>query len=148
MRRKRIWALIANGGRARVVKYLNSDEEREIVDLDFDHERISMPPDDRAGRSFASFGKSRSGIELHTDPVRNNERLFAEMLATDLAQQAGKGHFDALIVAAAPRTLGDLRSAYPASLAKKVVKEIDKDYTRLPDKALTRVLYSLVNSRV
>jgi len=69
----------------------------------------------------------------HSDPVRQQERLFAEELASHLVHSMDKGHFDSLIVAAAPRTLGDLRLAFPDRLHERVICEVAKDITGLPD---------------
>lgn len=141
---EKTWALIANGGRARIVKYLGDDEAREVFDINDGQVKTGELLGERACRSFALKGKSRLGMELHSDPVRNQERLFAQQLTGFLADKVKKGDIDSLLVVASPRTLGDLRSAFPKFLRNTIIQESDLDLTRLaePDllEALTRSL--------
>lgn len=141
---EKTWALVANGGRARIVKYLGDSNAREVFDINDGQLKTSELLTDRAGRSFASKGKSRSGMELHTDPVRNQERLFAEELTGFLAEKFKQGDINALMVVASPRTLGDLRSALPKSLKSRVICESDKDLTQLPVPKLLEALHQML----
>jgi hypothetical protein len=71
MKPTRLWILIADGGRARVV--LNSGPGRgieQVTGLIFDAE---LPPShdigaDRPGRTHESMGKTRHAIEPQSDP--------------------------------------------------------------------------------
>lgn len=144
---EKTWALVANGGRARIVKYLGDSDVREVFDINDGQVRTGELLSDRAGRSFASKGKSRSGMELHSDPVRNQERLFAQQLTGFLADKAKNGDMDALLVVASPRTLGDLRSAFPKLLKTKVIQETDKDLTQLAVPDLLEALLELLSGK-
>lgn len=144
MKIKSVWAVTANGSKAVIVKYFGSDSE-EIIELDRDPEKIGEIKSDRAGRGFASVGKSRFGLELHSDPVRNRERLFAETISEFLSTHTRSEHVDQLIILASPRTLGDLRSAFPSQLLEKVRYEINKDLTALPKKELLARLQKITS---
>ena len=144
---KNTWALVANGGRARLVKYLGDSDAREIIDFNDGHASTGELMSDRAGRSFASMGKSRSGMELHSDPVRNQERLFAQQLAGYLRERMNQGELEKLLVASSPRTLGDLRSAFPKLLRDRVILESDKDLTGLAEPQLLHALVELLSDK-
>lgn len=144
---KNTWALVANGGRARLVKCLGDSDAREIIDFNDGHASTGELMSDRAGRSFASMGKSRSGMELHSDPVRNQERLFAQQLAGYLREQMNQGELETLLVAASPRTLGDLRSAFPKLLRDRVILESDKDLTGLAEPQMLDALVELLSNK-
>ena len=144
---KNTWALVANGGRARLVKYLGDSDAREITDFNDGHASTGELMSDRAGRSFASMGKSRSGMELHSDPVRNQERLFAQQLAGYLRERVNQGELETLLVAASPRTLGDLRSAFPKLLRDRVILESGKDLTGLAEPQLLHALVELLSDK-
>ena len=146
-RHKNTWALVANGGRARLVKYLGDSRAREIIDFNEGQISTGELMSDRAGRSFASVGKSRSGMELHSDPVRNQERLFAQQLAGFLRERLSQGELETLLVAASPRTLGDLRSAFPKLLRDRVILESDKDLTWLTEPQLLDALFEMLNNK-
>jgi len=126
-----LWALLANGSQAKLIKNPGADQETKETGTENLKGGDIMA--DRPGRSFSSNGSRRSGMVWHSDPVRQNERLFAEELASDLVRSMDKGRFDSLVVAAAPRTLGDLRSAFPKRLHERVICEVAKDLTNLPD---------------
>lgn len=141
---EKTWALVANGGMARIVTYLGDVEFRAIFDLNDGQARTTELLSDRVGRSFTSKGKSRSGIELHSDLVRNQERLFAEKLTGFLADRVKRGDIDTLLLVASPRTLGDLRRAFPNTLRRRVIQESDKDLTQLAEADLLDELVKML----
>jgi protein required for attachment to host cells len=140
MKHKTIWALVANGGKARILKDVTGAEQPEEEEFASDQKPLGEIMADRAGRTFSSVGSRRSGKELHSDPVRDREREFATMLAETLDGHATAGRFDELVVVAAPQMLGDLRGAFSKSLRQKVTREVDKDLTQLPGKELAETI--------
>ncbi|RWB97329.1 MAG: host attachment protein [Mesorhizobium sp.] len=147
MKPQKTWVLIADGARARVLRDVLSvgkaPEEHE--DLVFHSERRQLREimADKPGRSFASTGTRRSAMEYHSDPVREEDRAFAAMLADMLHSRHLAGDFDQLVVAAAPQMLGDLRQAFPESLRKVTAAEIAKDFTKLTAHELRDVIRKL-----
>jgi protein required for attachment to host cells len=134
--KKKTWALVADGANARILKDVNIANIGEEVTLAAEVKPLGEIMADRAGRSFSSTGARRSGMELHSDPVRDNERAFASEIADRLAEHLGNGDFNELLVFAAPQTLGDLRDALPTPVKHSIVTEVDKNLTKLPRKQL------------
>lgn len=130
MKQKRIWALVANGAAARILKDIYGSEAAETVEFMPDHPRLGEIMADRAGRSFSSVGRHRSAMEPRSDPVEERQRLFAESLSAVLEEHHASGEFDELIVVAAPAMLGDLRQAYDKKLQAAITHEVDKDLTK------------------
>ena len=63
------------------------------------------------------------------DDSTQAEDGFAAGVAAMLNAQVLGGHIDALVVIAAPRTLGELRKHYHKALSAKLLGEIPKDLT-------------------
>ena len=81
---------------------------------------------DRPGRTHASVGGSHSSYE-QTDFHQMDEDAFAARAAALLNRQVLGGQIRALVVVAAPRTLGALRKHYQAGLKAVLLGEIAKD---------------------
>jgi len=128
-----LWALLANGSHARVIKNPGSGATQKTYEMNTENLKGGEMVTDRPGRSFASVGSRRSGMAWHSDPVRQQERQFAEKLTAYLVRGLDKNQFNSLVVAAAPRTLGDLRQAFPNRLHDRVICEVAKDLTQVPD---------------
>lgn len=87
---------------------------------------------DRPGRHEGPAGAPRSAVE-QTDWHQQAADRFAAQVAQVLYKRAHEHDFERLIVVAAPRTLGTLRSAFRKEVAQKVTAEIPKDLTsKLP----------------
>lgn len=86
---------------------------------------------DRPGRAFQSVGSARSAME-QTDWHDIEEKKFAQEIAERLGRMVRDGKVDKLIIAAPPRTLGELRQALSEQVKARVIAEIDKDFTRHP----------------
>ena len=137
------WVVVADGARARI--YRNEGPGKGLVA----EPNMSMTGDrrhaveimaDRPGRSFDSHGQGRHAMEPVTDPREVVERQFAADLVAELETAAGAGSFDRLVLAAAPRALGDLRALMSKGLAEKIAAELPKDLTRVPSTDLPKHL--------
>jgi protein required for attachment to host cells len=152
MKPQRIWVLVADGSRARILRDVLLSEKTPAgrEDLVFHAERRQLREimADKPGRSFASTGARRSAMEYHSEPVREEDRAFAAMLAHTLHSYHLAKDFDQLIVAAAPQMLGDLRRAFPESLREVIAAEIAKDFTKLPAHELHDVIRQLEIKRL
>ncbi len=76
----------------------------------------------------AQFAPAR-GTMGETDFHQLEEDRFAAEIAEMLRKRALKNDYDALIVAAPPRTLGELRKHYHKEVQDRVTGELDKDLT-------------------
>jgi protein required for attachment to host cells len=143
----RTWILVADDGRARILRDAfppsGAPREPELVYTSA-HLQARDIMADKPGRSFASVGSRRSSMEYHSDPVRQADKAFAALLLDVMEEHRAAGEFDRLVVAAAPQMLGDLRAAMPASLKAVVVREIDRDYTKMPTTELLDTIGELL----
>ena len=94
---------------------------------------------DMPGTMHQSVGSARSGYE-QTDFHQLDEDRFADDAAEMLKSEVLAGHIEALIVIAAPRTLGELRKRYHSEVAKRVVGEIAKDIVGRPTDEIAKLI--------
>lgn len=92
---------------------------------------------DRPGRAVEHLSGRRSGME-QTDWHELAEHRFVQGVATTLAACADE--IGALVVVAPPRTLADLRDAFPDTLRARIVAEVNKDLTHHPVHEIERLL--------
>ncbi len=143
MRTRRLWAVVADGSRARIVRDIDAKDDnspRGEIMLEADHKRLGEIMADKPGRAFSSVGTRRSSMEYASDPVRDEAKLFAGEISHLLDEYRVAGEFDSLFVYAAPQMLGFLRAAMAGPLKALVVAEIPKDLTKLPDIQLRKVV--------
>jgi protein required for attachment to host cells len=86
---------------------------------------------DRPGRAFSSIDARRSGVD-QTDWHELEEKQFARDVAAQLEKVVREGNVKAVIIAAPPRTLAELRHAFHDDVRRRIVAEVDKDLTRHP----------------
>jgi protein required for attachment to host cells len=86
---------------------------------------------DKPGRSFSSVGHGRSAVE-QTDWHELEQHRFARVVAEELEKLMRERHVKALVIAAPPRTLADLREALHKDVKVRIIAEIDKDFTGQP----------------
>jgi protein required for attachment to host cells len=115
---------LRNGGDE---KFLNLKTERVFVD---ENPPTREQGTDRPGRAFKRAATNlRSAVE-NTDWHDLEEHRFARHVAAALEQLVRTRNVRALVVAAPPRTLADLRHAFQADVRARIVAEIDKDLTK------------------
>ena len=86
---------------------------------------------DAPGRVHASVGTARSSVE-QTDWHDEAERAFLKTLVDRLDKAITTGETTALILAAPPRALGMIRSAYSPAVQKAIREELAKDLVKMP----------------
>lgn len=147
MKQTRTWILLADGARARIIRQLKADPEsgERPADLTYEFQKESLREimSDRPGRSYSSHDARRSGMEYHSDPVREREKAFADQLIAELEQHLAAGQFDRLAIIAEPRMLGLIRDRISKQLQAVVIAEIDKDLTKLPRTELVEAIIEL-----
>ena len=147
MRKTVTWIVIADGVKARIVA--NEGAGKGLAPVP-GHVMATPPHDprdgysERPGRVHESSGSSRHAVEPRLDWHRFEKQQFAKSVAEMLDAESGKGAFDRLVLAAPPRTLGDLRGALAAATRAKVTCEINKDLTHLSDHELPSHLDKVV----
>jgi protein required for attachment to host cells len=94
---------------------------------------------DKPGRSFASVGARRSAME-QTDWHELDEQRFAREIADTLYALVLERGIEALVIAAPPKTLAELRKAMHQEVGKRVIAEVDKNLTNQPLHEIEKVL--------
>jgi len=140
------WILIADGGRAKVMRHTAAGQGLSpVAGLEFENDN---PPDreqgtDRPGR-FDDAGVGRSAVQ-ETDWHEIAKTRFAAEVAKTMEKHAQRKSFDRLVVIAPPKVLGDLRRQFSHLVTERLVADIPKDLTKSGDdviaKAVDGVLY-------
>jgi protein required for attachment to host cells len=94
---------------------------------------------DRPGRSFASVGSRRSAME-QADWHELEEQRFAKDVADTLYALVLERNVEALVIAAPPKILAELRKSMHQEVAKRVIAEVDKNLTNQPIDEIEKVL--------
>ena len=131
----RTYILIADGARAHLLlsegrgKPLTEVPDSDIrVDLKADHDLTT----DRPGRVHESANVARHAIERE-DLQRKEKERFAQSLAEGLDRRLANREYDRLVIAAAPETLGIIRSALSDKVRASILAEVAKDLTKIPN---------------
>jgi protein required for attachment to host cells len=139
MKKKNLCYVIADGGRARLVERDETGAYRTVssfvsTELHKSTHELGL---DRPARAKESGSPTRHAIEPRRDLHEAAKEDFIRTLAADLATLQKQGEFDALVLVAPPRVLTELKDALSKPTAGIVVKELQKDLTKVPDHDLT-----------
>jgi protein required for attachment to host cells len=134
--RKQVWVLIADGMRARVLKWNGGSDfapalDREFYDADV-HGHARDLKSDAPGRTFATASIARHALEPKHDPHELEKEKFGRSVAAVIDAAAARGAFDRLILVAPPKTLGVLRSSLGQAARLRVAGEVHKDLIHTP----------------
>jgi protein required for attachment to host cells len=113
----------------------------EQVFVDSDNPRTHEQGTDAPPRTFGGprNGSQRSTIEP-TDWHDLEEHKFTRDVAAALEKMVRERKIEALVIAAPPRTLADLRQVFGSDVKKKIIAELDKDLTKQPVHEIERHL--------
>jgi protein required for attachment to host cells len=110
-------------------KFPNLKTEQVFVDENpSTHEQGS----DKPGRAFKRAGTNLRGAVETTDWHELEEQRFAQRVAAAMEKLVRERNVKALVVAAPPRTLAELRQCFHADVKRRIIAEIDKDLTKHP----------------
>jgi len=110
-------------------------ERKEIHENPAHHEQAS----DLAGQSMKTMD-GRGGSMEEVDFHALEESRFAAETAAMLKERALKNDYEALVVVAPPRTLGELRKHYHKEVEKRLVAEVAKDLVNVPVAEIEKIL--------
>ena len=94
---------------------------------------------DEPGRAFASVGTARSAMD-ETDWHQLGEERFVTEVARTLNTLAQAKKFDALVVVAPPKVLGQLRKEFHKEVTDRITGELPKELTTHYLPAIEKVL--------
>ncbi len=130
------WIVVADGSRARIFERRAVNGPLTEIES-FENPIARLKPSDlltdsagqqkRSGTSVA-----RGAIEASSLPDEVEEDRFANRLASQLGDAANRGSYSDLVIMAAPRFLGTLRSGLPPAARNRVVVEMAKNFTTAP----------------
>lgn len=96
------------------------------------------------GRTYDSSGPGRHIMEPHTDAYALEKQQFASDIVSYLEEGLKQGSYGRLIIAADPKTLGNLRKLYSKAVKNRIAAELDKDLTHLTQEELQQHLEEVV----
>jgi len=136
------WVLVADGSKALLLENMG-DAELPVLEVRREESQDNPPTHeqgtDRPGRMNDTGPGQRSAFQ-ETDWHRLAEDRFAHDLADMLTRRAQNHRFERLIVAAAPKVLGELRKTIHSEVARRIVAEVSLNLTNHPvDEIATRV---------
>ena len=139
MKKAKVWYAIADGGRARFVERDENGAYRTIVSFDSAdlHAQTRDLGTDRKTRVRDRAGLGRHAVEPRQDLKQQAKEDFVKLVADELAAEHERGAFDQLMLVAPPRVLTELRQKLAKPIADLVVKDLQKDLTKVPDHDLT-----------
>lgn len=142
MKKAKVWYAIADGGRARFVERDENGAYRTVVSFESTdvHRKARDLVSDAPGRVMESATPGRSAVEPRQDPKRAAKEDFVKLVADELAVEHERGTFDQLMLVAPPRVLTELKQKLAKPVADLVVKDLQKDLTKVPDHDLTEHL--------
>ena len=94
-------------------------------------------PASKAARAQESVGSARHAIEPKRDLKDAAKEDFVKLVADELAVEHGRGQYDQLVLIAPPGVLTELKRKLAKPIADIVVKDLQKDLTKVPDHDLT-----------
>ena len=94
---------------------------------------------DAPGRASSPQGAAYGSME-ETDYHQQEEDRFAAETAELLKQRALTNDFEALVVVAPPKTLGELRKHYHKAVSQRLIGELAKDLTGHPVPEIEKAL--------
>jgi protein required for attachment to host cells len=143
----RTWYVVADSGSARIltrrVQQAMFDTHTELTSSEI-HSHTHDLGAERPGRSHESANAAHHAVEPRQDLHRAGKRAFIENVAEVLNDANRENAFDGLILAAPAHALGDLKHALDASTKLKVVFELQKDLTHVPNAALSEHFAALI----
>jgi len=139
MKKPKLWYVITDGGRARFVERDEAGAFRTLssfvsTELHKSTHELGL---DRPARVKESASPSRHAVEPRRDLHEAAKADFVRTVAAELAALLNQGQFDELVLVAPPGVLRELKDSLSKPTAKVVVKELQKDLTKVPDHELT-----------
>lgn len=137
------WVLVGDGRKALVLRNEGDQTFPNLRAFEVFREKhnplMSERGSDGPGRAVEHLANRRSAHQ-QAEWHELAEIEFAQKVAAALSEHHDAGDISALVVVAPPRTLAELRHAFPASLQRKIIAELDKDLTKHPIHEIERLV--------
>jgi protein required for attachment to host cells len=136
-----VWVVVADSQKAFIYQQ-NEHKFDLIAEAEPDEEAIPTEAQKTTGHISASQGS----IYYTSDPMdrenHHDDKAFIRSLSEWLKKADQEDAFDRLILAAAPRTLGDFRDSLSDSVSGKIVAELNKNLINMPKDEFERYMAS------
>ena len=120
--------VVADGGSARIFRNVAEPPALSLVQIDL-RELMNMNDD------------GPSGVQPAGDTGQQiDEATFAKQLAQQLNEGALKQRYAHVVLVADPRTLGEIRPQLHKETQARLVRELDRDLTKVPLPDIERAL--------
>jgi len=132
------WVVVADANGARILRFAKRTEAWQQIE--------HILPDGSGAPETADFAAKASQHKgaLHghgeVGPKENKERHLAHAIAHALERGMVDNVFDALVLVAPPKLLGELRENLSRGLQKRVLAELPKDFVHLDSEELAKRL--------
>lgn len=136
--------LVADGRKALFLR--NQGDARQIDLRTTSHQEYKDRKDsdiktDASGQSPAPAGTGLAGGTMGEPNFHQQEKdRFAQDLAESINDMALAGKFDALVIIAPAKTMGELRSHWHSEVSKRIIGEHVKEMTDRPVQAIEALL--------
>lgn len=137
------WVVVADSACARIFGAADNDRTLTLIG------ELEHPPSraherdlgtDTPGRTFDREGPGRHAMSQRVSPKEHESWKLCRELASFIETARARGEFDALIIAAAPTFLGELRKTLSDATARTVRCELNKRLMHLKPEDLVRYL--------
>jgi len=134
---KRLY-VIADGGRARFVAMDDAGNFHTVSSFVSSemHKRSSDLGRDRPARVKESANVASHAVEPKRDLHEAVKEDFVRQVAAAVDQEHSERNFDELVLVAPARVIGPLKASLSKAMAGTVVKELQKDLTKIADRDL------------
>ncbi len=136
------WIVVLDGAQARFFA-LRQGEDGQIFEETAEALSASPRKASKPGRSF-STGKARGVVEPRLNVRKLEKHDFVHDVAAVLDAAAAKRTFGQLVLAAPPRSLGELREVLSERVLATLTHEIPKTLTKFPTDVLWRKLSAML----
>ena len=136
------WIVVLDGAQARFFA-LRQGEDGQIFEETAEALSASPRKASKPGRSF-STGKARGVVEPHLNVRKLEKHDFVHEVADVLDAAAARHTFGQLVLAAPPRSLGELREVLSERVLAALTHEIPKTLTKFPTDVLWRKLSAML----
>lgn len=130
----RIWVVVADRTQAHIFRKTSHGFEN-IADAKMGHSH---------GTHETTQGHAFHGYDVKSQRHTKGDGAFIEKLAGWLDTAEREGVYDRLILVAAPRTLGDMRDSLGKNVFSRIVAEVDKELTEMPEAKIKKHLDDIV----
>lgn len=139
------WILVANASLAKLYENEGPNKGLTLV-KELTHPESRQKNSDLVTDRPGAMGTGSGGgsMQAQTEPKQHEARVFAQELAQTLYHGRATNEFKRAILVAPPAFMGLLNATLDDPTAQLVSDRFEKDYTKTPEKELSKHLSSVI----